>query len=270
MNPIQFAQQIKFELERMLWPAAPVPGPIQVAAGKAVFGTHGSVAVFAGSPTPEQIPPGLPMALVQIEGGDMDAEDPEIIMQRFAVVVGAEVAGDRMGEHAIIGGAARDLNRSAGRGTGEIMARVRAAVGSLTGADGCRVLLASTGTGEVQPMGNGRHIALERLELSAYCTSEPSFVAPQRLRRGFLQWEWDGEHCSSRFDFLRYRLVRRSGQQPSRTPTDGSTVYLGTEPRWTGGGSSGSTYTIFAEFNSRGGELAEGHSEPEVGSFRVL
>ena len=45
MNPIQFAQQIKHRLEQVEWPFG--------SAG-AVFGTHGSVAVFAGDPTEDQ------------------------------------------------------------------------------------------------------------------------------------------------------------------------------------------------------------------------
>ena len=42
MNPWQLAQQIKHKLELVAWPTA---------AAEAVFGTHGSVAVFAGLPT---------------------------------------------------------------------------------------------------------------------------------------------------------------------------------------------------------------------------
>lgn len=261
MNPIQFAQQIKHELERVRWNAG---------AAEPVFGTHGSVAVFAGDATEEQIPGGLPMALVLIDSADVDEDEPTLLTQRITVAVGAEVAGDRMGEHALIGGAARDLGRSAGRGTGEIMGRVREAVGSLTGADGCRVLLSATSTGEPKPLGRGRHVALEQLTLSAVCTSEPSYSPPQRLRHEGGVWKWEGSHCLARFDFAKFRLVRKPGTRPSSNPDDGVSVYEGTATSWTGTSAAGSAYTVFALYDSRGGGQIEGASEPEVGSFRKV
>ena len=53
MDPWQMAQQIKHELEQVIWHNS----------GDLVFGINGSVAVFAGPPTADQIPEGMPGAL---------------------------------------------------------------------------------------------------------------------------------------------------------------------------------------------------------------
>lgn len=261
MNPIQFAQQIKHRLEQVEWPFG--------SAG-AVFGTHGSVAVFAGDPTEDQIPAGFPWALVGIDRGQVDEDDPGLITQQFNVVVCAESGGDPLGEHALIGGAIQQVGRSGNRGVGEIMERVREAVQSITGADGARVLLSSTSTGKPTPLGRGRHLALDELTLSAVCTSAATFSPPQQLRYSLDRWKWNGDHCTPRFDFMRYRLLRRRGRNFSATPNQGELLYTGTNTYWVGVQETGYTYTIFADYCSRGNGIVEGYSEPEVGAYRVV
>jgi len=264
VNPIQTAQQIKHLLEQVAWPGG---------SGDLVLGGRGSVAVFAGMPTEEQIPPGFPWAMVGIDSGEFDPDDPDFITQRFQIIAAAEVGGDRLGENALIGGAAGDIGRSANRGVGEIAERIRDAVAKLTGADGAPVTLSGSGTGSPSVLGRGRHMALAELSLSATCTSAPYFAAPQMLRwdPASGKWKWDGSRCSSRFDFVRYRLVRKRGPDPSATPSDGTVVYTGTAAECTVAQNSGYVYTAFADYSSRGNATAlEGSSSPEVGSYRVV
>lgn len=258
MNPVQMAQQIKHRLEQLAWPGG---------SEAAVFGTHGSVAVFAGAPTEEQIPPGFPWAMVGIDSGEMDPDDPGLIRQRFTVVCAAEVAGDRMGENAIIGGSATDIGRSAGRGVSEVASVARQAIESLTGADGAPIILSGVSTSSPAPM-RGRHMAMEEVALEALCTSAPHYSAPQHLRFDNGRWKWAGAHCTERFDFYRFRLVRKQGRFPSADPSDGTTVYTGTAAQSSVVQASGFTYTVFADYNSRGATSVEGSSSPEVGSFR--
>ena len=261
MSPLQLAQQIKHLLERATW---------STGSQDVVFGARGSVAVFAGEPNEEQIPAGFPWALVGIDNGEVDPEDPGLITQRFTVTCAAEVAGDRMGEHAIIGGAAADIGRSAGRGVGEVAERVRATLQNLTGADGATILLSQIDLSTPTLIGRGRHLAMERTTLSAVCTSAPYFAPPQRLVWDLGKWKWGGAHCSARFDFYRYRLVRKFGRDYSRTPADGTVLYTGTTPEFVGVQNDGYTYTVFADYNSRGAATVEGSSNPEVGAFRVV
>lgn len=261
MNPWQMAQQIKHKLEQVRWPGV---------GGEMVFGAHHQVIVFTGDATEEQIPPSFPFALVGIESGEVDSEDPGLIYQRFRVTVAAEAAGDPMGEHSAIGGAVLDLAGSAGRGALEVAARARAAVQAITGADGAKVLLSSVETGTPSLLGSGRHLTLDSVGLMAVCTSATDYAAPQMLRYVTNKWVWEGSHCAARYDFLRYRLVRKAGTDPSYDPGDGETLYTGTAPQWTGQQLGGTTHTVFADYDGRGNGLVEGTSLPAVGAWRTV
>lgn len=267
MNPLQMAQQIKHVLEQAVWPGD---------GGHAVFGTRGSVAVFAGAPTEEQIPAGLPFCLVGIDNGTFDDEDPNHLIQQFTLIVGAEVAGDPLGENALIGGSVQNLLQSAGRGVAEVSERVRIEVQDLTGADGAMVQLSGTSTSAPSLLGRARHIALQDLTLTAACTSAAYFSPPSRLRwephpwrsGGF--WRWDGDHCTARYDFAEFTLMRKQGTQPSLDVDDGDILYHGATAEFEAVKSNGYTYTVIASYASRGNTLIDGYSEPETGSYRVV
>lgn len=264
MNPTQLAQQIKATLESLRWTHG---------SKDLVFGATGNVAVVAGQPLDSRLPPGMPCALVSVEGGQFDEADPATMEARLRVFVLQEVAGDRMGEHSVIGGAQSDPGRSAGKGVGEILAACVMALKDLTGADGAQVQLSGSTMGSPAPIGESR-VVMQEFEIAAVCTSEAHYAAPQRLRyevEPVWRWKWDGAHCASRFDFLQYRMVRKHGTTPSIDPTDGTVVYTGTAPQFltTTEHASGYVYTVFADYNARGGSAVEGSSLPEVGAWRA-
>lgn len=254
------ALQIRAELRAVTWPG----GTQQV-----VFGDRG-VVIFAGLPTEEQIPPGFPWCLVGLGDGEVDEEQPEFIQQRYTLLTGVDVAGDPLGEFSIIGGSIPDFGSSVGRGVAEVADRVRAAVQDLTGADGARIQLSSISTGTPTLLGQGRHLALDELTLQALCTSQPHYAAPQVLRVSGTSWTWEGPHCSSRYDFLQYRLIEKTGTTPSKDPSEGTTVYTGTTASTTFTPLAGQTYTIFADYDARGIGSVEDSSEPELGSYVVI
>ena len=266
MNPWQMAQQIKHKLTTVAW---------TVGATDVVFGTRG-VHVFAGRPTEEQIPAGFPWALVGIDGGNADPDHPEFITQTYSILSAADVAGDPMGEQAIIGGSAANLGKSVGRGVGEIAERIRSAVGDLVGSDGSKVLLSLTSTGSPTPIGRGRHLVLDEHTLTALCTSSLHYAAPQHLAltSGSADaWTWQGAHCSDRFDFIQYRFYEHTsimtgpGAAASGTPV---LVYTGTSAAATRTKVTGRYYHVFADYASRKQSgVIEGNSSVEVGSYRV-
>lgn len=257
MNPLQMALQIRHKLRTVAW----TTGSAEV-----VFGTR-AVHIYAGSPTEEQIPPGFPWALVGLDSGSADIDDPDLITQRFTVLVATEVAADPEGELAVIGGSVADLGRSVGRGVGEVAERARAAVQDLTGADGAKIQIAATSYSSTSVLGRGRHIAMAEMSLEALCTSQPHYAAPQRIAWATNLWSWAGTHCSNRFDFLQYRLVRKAGSTPSANPSDGTVVYTGTAASFVGAKTGGNVYTVFADYNGRGGSTVEASSDPEVGAY---
>lgn len=259
MNPFQMAQQIQSKLQAVVWPGV---------GGKVVFGDD-AVLVTTGVPEEDQIPAGFPWALVVPGTGTPDPDQPQLIQQVFSVITAAEVSGDPMGEHALIGGSTSTLLESGNRGILEVAARVRSAVEDLTGVDGARILLSSINTSPATKLGEGSHIVFDELGLSAWCASDLHYAEPQEITRVGTVFTWEGAHCSNRFDFLDYQLVLNAANAPADT-SDGTIIYTGTAPNHTVGGPplSGNFYGAFARYNARGGATSEGQSTGAlVGSF---
>lgn len=265
MNPWQLAQQIKHALTTAVWPTG---------AGELVFGLD-RVRLFTGSPTKDQIPTGFPWCLIGIGSGDPDGDHPEFIVQTFDVVAGVSVFGDPMGEFAIMGGPSGDLGASDSRGIAEIAARTRAAVADLTGADGAKILLTATRIDAQQAFDTNRHLVADSHTLTGLCTSDLHYAAPQQLvlTNATDLWDWEGAHCSDRFDFKQYRMYWTTGTTPASRPDDpdATLVYTGDDPTTVHTAVSGRTYTVFCDYSSRKQTgVIEGSSAPEVGSFKAI
>ena len=256
------AQQLKHELAQVAW----TEGSRDV-----VFGSRG-VFVYAGAPpTDEEHPPGFPFALVTIGGGSPDDDDPDLIEQTFSIVSAVEVAGDPLGENAVIGGSRADYGKSAGAGVAEVSERVRATVQSLTAYDGAAVVVSGSGIGAPSVMGRGRQLALDEFTVSAVCTSAPRYAAPQELTLTGEVWSWSGAWVTPRFDFVQYTLGYTNNAEPVATVTElDAIVYTGANTEVAAAGTSGRVYQIFASYNGHGGASPTGYSTSELGSYLKL
>jgi hypothetical protein len=253
-------QQLKQELQAVRWPAG---------TQDLVFGDRGVMA-FAGSLSEEQHPPGFPFALVTLGSGEPDPDDPDSIQQQFTVIAAVQVAGDPMGEFAVIG-SSRPLNgRSAGAGIAEVGERVRAATERLTAYDGGAIVVSGSGVSAPNTLGKGKQVAFEEFTVSALCTSRPRFTSPQQLRLVGDTWSWFGDHCTRRFDFQSYVLGYVTGSTPATSLADITVVYTGTDIETAVGGVPGRVYHIFAQYNGHGGTAITDASTPDVGSYLVL
>lgn len=262
MNPLQMAQQIKAELQAIVWPDG---------SGQVVFGSQeGRVLVFAeGPPDPSQLSPAFPFALVIVEEGTFDEDDPTLIAsQGFSVIVAAQVAGDPYGEVALIGGAQANLGTSPGKGVLELSERARAAVQDLVGSDGAKVILSGTATSRPGLI-SGKHCAFADVRLTATCTSALAFAAPQQLVNSGVGQTWQGAHCSDRFDFVQYRMGWKAGSTPAETPAETTAiVYTGATAAASITTTSSRTYSVFADYNKRGGSTVENSSSgSRVGAY---
>ncbi len=262
MNPWQLAQQIQEELKTVLWTGG---------SADFVFGARG-VFVTTALLNDENLPAGFPFAIVSIDGAVADTDHPEFLTQEFTVMTAVEVAGDPLGQHAVIGGAVADLGKSVGRGVAEVSERTRSAVQNLLGVDGAKIQISATSIGTPQALGNGLHIVQEETTLSALCTSQLHYSFPQELVRSGTTWTWEGAHCSDRWDFRQYTLGYVAGSTPAATLADiTTTVYTGTAATTTHSVVASKAYSVFAEYNARGGASAsstEGSSAGnEVGAF---
>jgi len=255
MNPWQLAQQLRHVLARVAW---------EDGSGAVVFGQQG-VIVTAGPVSDEALPGGFPFAIVTVDSGSPDPDDPSLLLQSFSIVAAVQVFGDNMGEFAVIGGARADLGKSTGAGILEVGERVRSAVQSMTGADGAALVVSATGTAAPTPIGQGRHIVTEEFRVTALCTSQPVYTAPQELTRGGSTWRWNGDQCAARFDFLRFRLGYITGSDPADTPGDLTAVaYTGTGTEAAASTSAGRVYQVFADYHPRGTGAVEYSSEGAV------
>lgn len=258
MNAWQLAQQLKHELQTVTWPGG---------SQEVVFGGRG-VVIYAGAIVDEELPPGFPAALITIDAGVPDPDEPSLIRQAFSVAAIVETAGDPLGEHAVIGSARADIGKSVGAGIGEVSERVRSAVQSLSGFDGAAVVVSGRGTAAPSTVGRGRHVAVETFGLEALCTSQAHYAAPQEFRRtSHKVLRWRGDHCSSRFDFLRFRVGWVAGSTPADDPADATIVYTGTATECASTITGNRAYTIWADYDPRGTGSAAEFSEVVVGSY---
>ena len=260
MNGGQLAQQIKFELEKVVW---------NVPSGTTVFGGDG-VRVTSGEPTQEQLPSAFPFAIVVLGDGSPDEWDDDLIEQTVTVMCVVAVAGDPMGEHAVIGGSTGDLTKSHARGSHEVAERARSAVRGLTVMTGAQITV--TGVASSSPKNlNGLQCVVEEFTVSAICTSDMHYAAPQEIKLAGSNWTWAGAtHCRGRFDFVEYDLVYKAGASPPSSPADGTSAgkVSGTEAISVSALAS-KTYCIFAVYNARKNGLVEGASDPIVGSIKT-
>jgi hypothetical protein len=260
MNPLQMALQIRHKLRKVTWPSG----------GSVVFGPRAAF-VVAEAPAEDQIPAAAPFCFVVIGEGTADPDEPSLLEQDFTVVGVAEVAGDPLGEFAIIGGSRISRTSSAGAGAGEIAERIRHAIQDLTGADGAPIQLSATRLGSSAALGRGKHMAPMELGVTAVCTSAPYYAPPQQLARSGSTWEWVGAHCAARFDFKQFRLGYKVGTEPPETPDDADAiVYTGVATTTTIAPVESAAYAIWADYNSHGwtATTVEGSSSGnEVGAF---
>jgi hypothetical protein len=261
VNSWQFAQQIKRELQVVTW----AEGNQEV-----VFGPRG-VMVHAGPLQEKQIPSTFPFALVTIDAGAPDPDAPDLIEQQFTVVTAAQCKGSTMGEHAVIGGSRPDLGSSNGAGSSEVGERVRAALQGLTRYDGAAMIVSGTGVTAQQQLEGKNHIAYETYTVTAQCTSQPLYTAPQTLKRNNDTWTWDAAPAQQRFDFLHFRFGYVVGDTPVDSPLDSGWTNVNTTTYGMSATSTepGRVYQVFAAYDPRGTGSEAYYSAPERGSYRV-
>jgi len=259
MNARQMAQQIKHELELATWPEG---------TADLIFGTR-NVLISAGVPTEDQLPGTFPFALVSIDAGTADVDDPNLLEQSYTILTVQDVANDPMGEGALIGGPQSALGKSANRGVLELSDQVRRVVGNLTGADGASLRVQSTATGTPAVLGRGRHLAIDETTVTGWTTAAPSYAAPVKITTSG-PWTWTGGtasvrgHCSGVFDFLHYAIGYVAGSTPAASYHDFDAIATtSTTESATVSTVAGRTYSLVS-VHGRSASLIEGSSPPNV------
>lgn len=252
MNEGQMAQQIRYVLSTAVWPESP---------NDLIFGDRLAF-VVAGLPDEDELPGSFPFVLVNIGGGSSDPDDPNLLEQSFDVLTVADVSGGRMGEQALVGGAKSALGSSANRGVLELNGQVRRVLKDLKGIDGAALQLSATSAGSPVRLGRGRHMAIGESSFTGWITAAPSYTHPTLLAVSGSTWTWKGTQCAARFDFVQYRVGYVDGATPVESPDDLDVViYTGTDPTASVAQVAGKTYSVFADYGSRGGTAIDGSSD---------
>jgi len=261
MNPWQMAQQLKHELQTVTWGDS----------GNLVFGTR-SVFVYAGAPpSEEEHPPAFPFCLVTIGTGTPDEDHPELIQQTFSVVVAVEVAGDPLGEQAVIGGARGNARLSSGAGVAQVAERVRFAIQNLTTYDGASIIVTGSGVGSPSTLGRGRQIAFDEYTVEALCTSHEYYDEPQSLTVQGSTWTWEAAASANRYDFVRYVLAYKDGDSKGTGIGDMSAIVAQTtDTTFEHVPAADRVYHVFAEYNSSSLTNETTYSGVKVGAYLKL
>lgn len=258
MNLLQHVRQAKNKLDAAVWPS----------------GTQGrlfppdSVAIC----TPEQIPLAVrelstPFALIIPGTSTADDEEPFLERSTFdVIVVQHEEGGGELDFAALVGGIrGGGVGESEGRGVLEIIARVKAELGQLTGADGAPAIARYSGApAAAKASGTEQYACAQRISVDIRSTAAPSYEPPHRLSLSDA-----GAHAiaaswvlpPARYDRRRVVVVWKAGATAPTSITDGTEVSVAataTSVTFAPTGAAGTfSVAVFETYDETGGGTDE-------------
>jgi len=256
--------QIRYKLRSRVW---------SITSGTTVFGsvhvTHKpSKAAVERFRTP----------LVLIRPGD-DRADPELagkltLEAELDLVVA--VAGDQMGENALLSANVADRTRSEGRGILEVERELKGVIKELGDVDGIRIISRRTAARRGAEVSGLGYVVLRSYNLSIDCTDEPYYHPPMRLVAtaqggGVARLVWADP--PDRFDKRPITIRRAAGATAPASATAGSavaTVALGVQTYDDNPGAGQFSYALFAGYTDSGAAADESFSAQEEGTTRTL
>lgn len=262
MNPAQVVKQVRKIIREVAWP----DGAQDLVVGKNVFVTEGAT-------SEQDVPAVSPFVFLTAGPTSSDPKIPGVLSLDVVLTICAAVAGDPLGQAAILGGVRLDTGKSAGRGVLEVESPILARLQSLTGVDGVPVVLSLISGTPTTQLGN-RTVAQRTWTLRILCSVEPEFEAPRNLvasagagGHAVLTWK----NPSARFDFYQAILVRKVGTTPPASLSDGTQVYAGTAETFDDACGAGTfSWTVFASFcYVENKAVAENYSAVETGTQRT-
>lgn len=244
MNPWQCFRQIQSTLRAEVWPGS----------ATSVFPTDSVLVSAAPSPGvfDTLIMPTAILRPLSVQADPEHDQEPGLLVQQCGLTLAQIVAGDAVGEHALMG-AIRQDDDSAGRGLLELEARVLSAIEILNGLEGFSILNRFQSAPKADTGGN-RYVAwrdyLFEMTCSSEATYEPagSFVTSESGGTVTLTWTLP----TGRYDISSAILRRASGSTAPATKTDGTGVTLASALALTVDDTPGSgtfSYSIFVDYD---------------------
>lgn len=264
MNQWQIAYQIHYQLTEATW-------------------TDGAQSkVFCGgyvSDRPVQRALGtIPTPFFRVNIGPTvpNAERPDLLEDaQFEVQIVTSVAGDRYGQHAIMGAHRSGQGRSTGRGLMEVEEEMLSAIQMMTGADGVNIRNVAKSAQAAATVEDLGPVATRSYAFSALCTTFRHYHAPYNLALSSTTLSWSLP--PDRFD--RYRIIIRESatSTPPSSPTAGTAVTLSSNLATSVdvGSGSGRSWSAWCEYDEVTGKRDgapdgfERYSSAETGSTLV-
>lgn len=257
MTGWQLCRQIRKILREQTWPDSP---------NEVVFGARVYVSVAVADDQAGRI--GFPFALVAPGSAEQDEQSPTLELSSINVVLATAVAGDHVGEAALLGGprGSSGSGSSRGRGLLELEEALHDAVGTLTGANGVGLRVAWRSAPEARVVAGVGYVVSRGYTLEAVTTRDRSYPAAPRLAAtaaggGAVSLSW--ALPPDRYDRLRMILRRSSGATAPTGPTDGTGVTLSgdlaTSVTDTPGAGTWS-YSLFTAYDETGAGSEERYS----------
>lgn len=216
MTDWQVSRQLKFILAKATWPT-------------------GSTKIFTQVRITAKITPELlstmvpPFMVFQIGAGESQPDNPDLILQNFPGIIVAAVAGDDIGERALIGSNRTSAIQSKGRGLLEFQEEVSRQIKFLTSAIGVKIAGRYRGSTDGELLASPGFVAFRVLGFEAFVTDERFYHPPRQFRTtatggGSATFAW--ALPPSRFDTLAMILRRGAAGSPPLSPTSGTGVPL--------------------------------------------
>ena len=266
MNTLQILKQVRNRLRARVW---------DVVGGAVVFGSvHVSQA-----PTAEAVDGfRFPIALIRPGSEASNPQIPASITFVVEVEIVVAVAGDQLGEHALIGASrAGGATNSEGRGLFEVEEQVKNTLGQMQTAEGIRIVGFSAGADRAGVVGDDLYVAARTLTFTLTGTADPYYHPVQRAAAVDAAGAGDADLTwadpPDRFDRRVIRIRRAAGATAPATVTDGTQVTdaaIGDLAFTDSPGAGQFSYAFFAAYTDTGQAVNEKFSDQEPGTVATV
>lgn len=250
MNQWQALRQVRKRLRDRTWPSG----------GSKVFNES---AVVTAGPTEEGFPVlPMPFALIRPGSGQADPdhrEEPGLWVADFSVILAVAVAGDAVGEHALLGAAREAETKSAGMGLLEVEEQLYGAIRELSANDGLSIESVAESVVQATRALDLGYVAFREYGFRMRVSTSKEFPPPENLVAtdaggGFAALSWVLH--PPRFDRYRVRMRRAAGSTPPANIGAGVEVTL-LDDLSTGHtdnpGAGTFSYSVFGTYDDRSG-----------------
>lgn len=222
LNELQALKQFRHLVRARNWPSSSNP----------VFASS-SVRITVGPDEESLFTIGFPACLIRPGDGTSDPEhdeEPDLYVGSFTARLVAKVAGDTIGELALIGGVRNSgQTDSGGRGLLELEEELFAAAKLLNAIDGVEMQLRAKGDAQAVVDEEHGYVVMRDYLFEIFCTRERFYHPAIRLTAsdsggGAVALAWTLP--PARFDRLRVILRRAAGATAPTSPTAGTGVTL--------------------------------------------